>query len=175
MCVCVCLVATLVWLSAVPPLSASLYINTCMCVCCVNKSVHVFVWVFHPWRDEKPRTICYAAVATTDSTVAEFNNMKLPNGWRPFGGSFGPVAWLVSRQIDSMPEEKSFCTPASHWLSGLLLCLTTVLRSAIGQLSHVSLFDQSRAFLEYKTLHYMQIQKSGNLLKYAQACIVSKP
>lgn len=29
---------------------------------CVNEFVHVFVWVFHPWRDEKPRTICYAAV-----------------------------------------------------------------------------------------------------------------
>lgn len=28
----------------------------------VNGSVRVFVWVFHPWRDEKPGTICYAAV-----------------------------------------------------------------------------------------------------------------
>lgn len=67
MCVCVCLAAILVCLSAVPPLSCSLsvslWIDTYVYVCvCVNKSVHVFVWEFHPWRDEKPRTICYAAV-----------------------------------------------------------------------------------------------------------------
>lgn len=49
--------------------SSSLLLSVCfslhwyvyVCVC-LNKSVHVFVWVFHPWRDEKPTTICYAAV-----------------------------------------------------------------------------------------------------------------
>lgn len=60
-----CLVAILVCLSAFPALScnfsSSLYFDACVFVC-VNGSVHVFVWVFHPWRDEKPRTICYAAV-----------------------------------------------------------------------------------------------------------------
>lgn len=68
MCVCVCLVPILACLSAVPPLYCSLPVSLCidMCVCVRTrewiKSVHVFVWVFHPWRDEKPRTICYAAV-----------------------------------------------------------------------------------------------------------------
>lgn len=142
LCVCVCLVATLVWVSAVPPLSASLYIDTCMCVCCVNKSVHVFVWVSHPWRDEKPWTICYAAVGHNRQHCCGVQQYEIAQ-WLKAIWRFIWTSRLVSQLPNrSNARRKSFCTPSSNWLLHLPLCLTTVLCSAIGQLSHVSLFDQ---------------------------------
>lgn len=52
MCVCVCLVAILVCLSAFPPLTCSsslaLSRSLILILMCLCDFVHVFVWVFHP-------------------------------------------------------------------------------------------------------------------------------
>lgn len=81
---------------------------------CVKGSVHVFVWVFHPWRDEKPRTICCAAVGHNTQHCCGNEQYGLPSGRGPVGGSLGSVVWIFIRQIGSLPE-KSFCLTGCHW------------------------------------------------------------
>lgn len=139
-----CLVDIFVLPSAVPPLSCFLFVSLCIDMwvfVCVW--VYVFVWVFHPWRDEKSRTICYAAVGHNRQHYSTIRIAQWPKAsWRFIW------TWLVSCQIDTVPEAKKLlhnCFSLACKSVSLFFCLFCC---TIGQLSLELWFDQSRAFLE---------------------------
>lgn len=77
----------------------------------VNEAVHVLVWVLHPWRDKKPRTICYAAVGhNRQYCVLEFNYKDRPVAHGQLEVHSDRQPGYSYCQIGPMPD-KSFCLP----------------------------------------------------------------